>query len=71
MNADDSHASDPRRRQVLTMGAGLGTALALPLAAVSLTAVDDAQAASSPSQTHEGMQMSTITTKDGLSLIHI
>ena len=32
MNVDAHDSTDPQRRQVLALGAGLGTALALPLA---------------------------------------
>lgn len=68
MNVDLSDPIDPQRRHALALGARLGTALALPLAA-SLTSVGDAQAATpSASSTHQGLQMSTITTKDGTTI---
>ncbi len=70
MTSDPNHTSDPNRRQVISMGAGLGTALAWPLATASLAAAGDAQAAASPSQPQQGMQMSTITTKDGTTIFY-
>jgi len=70
MNVDAHDSTDPQRRQVLALGAGLGTALALPLAA-SLAAAGDAQAAT-PATSHppQGPQMSTITTKDGTTIFY-
>ncbi len=70
MTSDPNLTSDPNRRQVISMGAGLGTALAWPLATASLAAAGDAQAAASPSQPQQGMQMSTITTKDGTTIFY-
>ncbi len=70
MTSDPNLTSDPNRRQVISVGAGPGTALAWPLATASLAAAGDAQAAASPSQPQQGMQMSTITTKDGTTIFY-
>jgi non-heme chloroperoxidase len=59
---------DPDRRQLLALGAGLGTALALPLAATLATPGDALAAPSSPQA--KGMTMSTITTKDGTTIFY-
>jgi non-heme chloroperoxidase len=59
---------DPDRRQLLAIGAGLGTALAVPLAATLATPGDAVAAPSSPQA--KGMTMSTITTKDGTTIFY-
>jgi len=59
---------DPDRRHLLALGAGLGTALALPLAATLATPGDAVAATSSPPP--QGMTMSTITTKDGTTIFY-
>jgi len=68
MNVDHDSPADSGRRQVLALGAGLGTALALPLAA-TLASSGDAHAATS-SHPPQGMTMSTITTKDGTTIFY-
>lgn len=48
MTTDHDTPLDPYRRQLLAIGAGLGTALALPLAATLATPGDAVAATSSP-----------------------
>ncbi len=68
MHPDSTDPSDRQRRQVLALGAGLGTALALPLAATLVTPSAAQAAPSSPQP--QGMTMSTITTKDGTTIFY-
>ena len=68
MHPDSTDPSDRQRRQVLALGAGLGTALALPLAATLATPGEAHAAPSSPQP--QGMTMSTITTKDGTTIFY-
>lgn len=68
MTTESQHPVDPDRRQLLALGAGLGTALALPLAATLATPGDALAAPSSPQP--QGMTMSTITTKDGTTIFY-